>query len=46
MKGKNHDHLNRSRKSIRQDSISIHDKKNSQQNAVRGHIPQHNNSHI
>ena len=41
---KPHDHLYKCRKSIQQNSTSIHDK-NSQQNGYRGQVPQHNKSH-
>ena len=42
---KPHDDLNRCRKSIGQNSTSIH-AKNSYQSGYRGNIPQHNKVHI
>ena len=44
-KQKPHDHLARCRKSIEQDSTSIHDK-NSYQSGYRGIIPQYNKSYL
>ena len=45
MNKKSHDHLNRYRENIWQDTASIYDK-NSKENGYRIKIPQHNKGHI
>ena len=45
LKNKKIDHLNRCRKSFRQNSANIYDKHSLKKNGLKGNLPQHNESH-